>query len=249
MRYGSCLLMAATLTAAPAWAVSFVVCPVYRDTDAGRKSGCWIATDGASGVRYDVTDSPNKPQVGRMILVEGEPAGTPDICGGVPLNPVRVAVLRASCAEVLIPPEGFPSKQSVLPADSMQPLGVARSIPAPLYSTQVWQIGFSFDDDRLMYQSVETTIEKAMLYALASRARAVSIIGYADVKGIMVSGRRLAEQASLARARALMVKEALVRLGVPEATIGTTWRLDPKAITEGAMADSSKRRVTIIVSP
>ncbi len=249
MRHASCLLVVAALAMAPAWAVSFVACPVYRDTDAGRKSGCWIATDGASGVRYDVTDSPNKPQVGRMVLVEGEPAGTKDLCGGVALNPVRVAILRETCAEVLIPAEGFPSKPSVLPADSMQPLGVPRTMPAPPYSTQTWQIGFSFDDDRLMYQSVETTIERVMLYAVASKAREVRITGYADVKGIMVSGRKLAEPRALAKARALMVKEALVRLGVPAVTITTDWRLDPNPITKGAMADSSKRRVTIIVEP
>ena len=24
---------------------TFIACPVYRDTDAGRKSGCWLADD------------------------------------------------------------------------------------------------------------------------------------------------------------------------------------------------------------
>ncbi len=241
--------LATVLVSTSASAVSFVACPVYRDTDAGRKSGCWIATDGATGIRYDVTDSPNKPLVGRMILVEGEPAGSADICGGVPLNPVRVAVLSETCAEVMIPAEGFPSKPSVLPAETMQPLGVPRKMPAPPYSPQTWQVGFTFNDDRLMYQSAEVVIEKAMLYATASKARKVRITGYADVRGFTVSGRKLAEPAPLARDRALMVREALVRLGVPPATISTEWRHDPQAISGGAMAAASKRRVTIVVAP
>jgi outer membrane protein OmpA-like peptidoglycan-associated protein len=55
----------------PANSVSFVACPIYRDTDNGRKSGCWLATDPATGIRYDVTQSRSKPQMGREILVEG----------------------------------------------------------------------------------------------------------------------------------------------------------------------------------
>jgi outer membrane protein OmpA-like peptidoglycan-associated protein len=245
------LLCASLLAAlAQAQAVGFIACPVYRDTDAGRKSGCWLAGDGAHGVRYDVSDSPGKPLVGRMVLVEGEPAGTPDICGGVPLNPVRVAVLDEPCPEVVIPAEGFPSKPSVLPAEFLQPMGVPRKIPAAPFSPQTYQIGFTYNDERLVYQSVETTIEKAMLYAVASKARKVRVTGYADVRGFMVSGRRLAEPKALAKARAEMVRLALVRLGVPAASISMDWRTDPQPLEASpALVNASKRRVTVLVEP
>src|SRR5690606_1416098 len=36
----------------------FVTCPIYRNTDAGRKSGCWLADSPEDGQRYDVTRSP-----------------------------------------------------------------------------------------------------------------------------------------------------------------------------------------------
>ena len=36
--------------------VRFVACPIYRDADSGRKSGCWLATDPASGIRYDLAE-------------------------------------------------------------------------------------------------------------------------------------------------------------------------------------------------
>ncbi|WP_020656516.1 OmpA family protein [Massilia niastensis] len=251
MKTSRTLLYAALLgAAAQAQAVGFVACPVYRDTDAGRKSGCWLANDGARGVRYDVTESASKPVVGRMVLVEGEVAGARDICGGVVLNPVRVAVLEQPCPEVVVPAEGFPSKPSVLPAEFLQPLGVPRKLPEAPFSPQTYQIGFSFNDDRLIYQSVETTIERAMLYAVASKARKVRVTGYADVRGFRVSGRKLAEPKALARARAEMVTLALVRLGVPEASIETRWRTDPQPIeSPPSLANASKRRVTVQVEP
>lgn len=251
MKTSRALLYAALLgTAAQAHAVSFLACPVYRDTDAGRKSGCWLANDGANGVRYDVTESASKPLVGRMALVEGEVAGARDICGGVVLDPVRVAVLDQPCPEVVVPAEGFPSKPSVLPAEFLQPLVVPRKIPVAPFSPQTYQIGFSFNDDRLIYQSVEPTIERAMLYAVASKARKVRVTGYADVRGFEVSGRKLAEPKALAKARAGMVTLALVRLGVPEASIETRWRTDPQPIASPpSLANASKRRVTVQVEP
>jgi outer membrane protein OmpA-like peptidoglycan-associated protein len=240
----------ALLAAGAANGAGFLACPVYRDTDAGRKSGCWLATDPATGIRFDVTDAANKPWVGRMVLVEGVPSGARDICGGAVLNPVQVSILEERCAEVILPPEGYPSKPSTLPQEYLLPLVMPRSPPAPPYSPQAWQVQFSFGDDRLVYQSVETTLERAMLYALASRARKVEVTGYADVAGFDVSGRHLAEPKALAKARAQMVTEALVRLGVPAATIKTTWRSDPAPITPaGPLAAAAKRRVTITLAP
>jgi outer membrane protein OmpA-like peptidoglycan-associated protein len=230
--------------------VRFLSCPVYRDTDAGRKSGCWIGTDGATGRRYDVSDAPFKPSVGRMMLVEGEVAATPDICGGVPLTHVRVAVLDEPCPEVVIPAEGYPSKPSVVPANAMAPLSVARVLPPPPYSRQVYQIEFTFGDDRLMYQHVELPLEKAALYAKASKAR-VEVVGYADNDGFSASGRVLREPPALAAARADMVREALVRLGVPATRIAVRTGRHPVALADwpAALALSSKRRVTISLTP
>lgn len=229
--------------------VRFVACPVYRDTDAGRKSGCWLATDPATGLRYDVSDAPFKPWIGHLVLVEGIPASTPDICGGVALAPVRTAVLPDTCAEALIPPEGYPSKPSVVPKTALQPLSVPRTPPAPPYTTQTYHIEFTFGDDRLMYQHVEQILEQAMLYAVAGHA-GVRVTGYADSIGFEASSRHLAEPAELARARALVVKEALMRLGVPAERITADWNTQPASIAVPAgLPLVSKRRATITVTP
>lgn len=244
------LLLLASLPAVAGESVRFVACAVYRDTDAGRKSGCWLGTDGDTGRRYDVSDAPFKPSVGRMMLVEGEVAAMRDVCGGVPLAPVRVAVLDEPCPEVVIPAEGFPSKPSVLPPTAMAPLSVKRVLPPPPYSRQSYQVEFTYGDDRLMYQHVEVTIEKAALYAKASQGR-VEVLGTADSDGFAASGRRMKEAPALAQARADMVREALVRLGVPAARIAVRTDRHPVALQDwpAALALSSRRRVTITVIP
>jgi outer membrane protein OmpA-like peptidoglycan-associated protein len=245
------LLLLASVPVLAGETVRFVACPVYRDTDAGRKSGCWLGTEGDTGRRYDVSDAPFKPSVGRMMLVEGEAAATPDICGGTPLAPVRVAVLDTPCPEVVIPAEGYPSKPSVVPLDTMMaPLSVPRVPPPPPYSRQLYQVEFTFGDDRLMYQHVENIIEKAALYARASQGR-VELVGNADADGFKASGTSMKEAPALAQARAAMVREALLRLGVPAARIHVTTNLHPAALPgwPAALALSSKRRVTIIVVP
>jgi hypothetical protein len=97
----------ATLASDARQQLSLVACPVYRDTDAGRKSGCWLAADPATGTRYDVTSAPTKPDWNHAVLVEGridEKAGDP--CGGVVLDPVRVSVLEANCTPLRDPRGG-----------------------------------------------------------------------------------------------------------------------------------------------
>ena len=82
-------LLAALCTATTAQAaqdaaglVRYVACPIYRDTDAGRKSGCWLADDRETGKRWDVTESPYKPDWNFAVLVEGKPsANTAQPCG------------------------------------------------------------------------------------------------------------------------------------------------------------------------
>lgn len=41
--------------------VSFVACLIYRDTDASRKSGCWLADEASTGIRYDISLGIAKP--------------------------------------------------------------------------------------------------------------------------------------------------------------------------------------------
>jgi outer membrane protein OmpA-like peptidoglycan-associated protein len=228
----------------------FIGCPVYRDTDAGRKSGCWLASDPVDGVQYDVTSGRIKPILGQKVLIEGITTSTGrDLCGGVLLEPVSVSVLDETCKAFLIPAEGHPGRRFALPAETMQPTTVARSLPPPPYSTREFAIQFELNSDFLVYQYAEMIIEKAVLYTKASKARRVLITGYAATRGADISGQRIRENLAIAEARAKMVAEAFARLGVPRELLKLEWRAEPTHAAPAAdgLAEAAKRRVEIRV--
>jgi outer membrane protein OmpA-like peptidoglycan-associated protein len=227
--------------------VSFVACPIYRDTDAGRKSGCWLAEDPATGIRYDITDAPTKPQVGKMSLFEGLVTREADTCGGVVLRPVRSSVLDETCPRAIIPAEQFKGRPFILPGEVLKPTWEPRAVPEPPYETKEFHIVFDFGNDFHIYQYAELILEKISLYVKASKPRAVIVTGYAATKPIEVSGRSLFEPASLARSRAEATAEALSRLGVDRTLIMVTTSADPRALAtlQTPGAESSKRRVTV----
>jgi outer membrane protein OmpA-like peptidoglycan-associated protein len=227
--------------------VTFVGCPIYRDTDSGRKSGCWIAEDPATGIRYDVTDGPTKPQVGKVSLFEGVITSEPNTCGAIVLRPVRQAVLDETCPQAIIPAEEFKGRRFILPAETIQPTWIPRALPKPPYANQEFNIVFDFGNDFHIYQYAELILEKISLYVKASKPKAVVVTGYAATRPIHVSGRELAEPIELAKSRAAATAEALTRLGVERKLIRIETQGDPKPIASLATPglEASKRRVTV----
>lgn len=232
--------------------VTFISCPIYRDTDAGRKSGCWLADD-ALGVRYDISLGPVKPQVGRLTLIEGVLSDGPDsACGGRVLDPVRIAVLDDVCERTIIPADNYLGRPFKAPPEMLAPTDQPRSLPPPPYSEKQFTIYFEYGRDFLIYQYAELILEKIALYAQASRAQRVLITGFAATEPLKVDGRTLSEPITLARARAEMVAEALRRLGVAESSLSITWQGTPNPSPElesGKLPEASKRRVTVTVIP
>lgn len=229
----------------------FIGCPVYRDTDAGRKSGCWLVDDASTGTRYDVTGGRLKPILGQMILVEGAVSQQdPKLCGGIILEPVSVSVLPQTCKPHMIPAEGHPGRRFALPANVMQPSSVPRVLPPPPYEPREYSILFELNSDFLVYQYSETIIESAVLYTKASKPRRVLISGYAATKPIEVSGQTIREELTIARARAEMVAEAFRRLGVPANVLKLEWKSDAgTARADDGLTDAARRRVEIRIEP
>ena len=74
--------------------VRFITCPIYRDADSGKKSGCWLAEDRATGKRYDVSLAPSRPDWNHEVLVEGTvSAASKAPCGDTVLDAVRTSIL------------------------------------------------------------------------------------------------------------------------------------------------------------
>jgi outer membrane protein OmpA-like peptidoglycan-associated protein len=199
--------------------IRFVGCPVYRDTDSGRKSGCWLITDVDSGLRLDLQQSFTKPQLGKEVLVEGilppDHQRADGDCGGVVLEKVRVSVLNTRCPAVILPNEGYAGRRFDLPGTVMTPNHLPQPQPAKPWVTRDFQIDFDFQSDYLRYQHAEVILQEAFRLAILGHAKSIHIKGYADTSGGSVSGRYLRESADLSKHRAFAVQEALVRLGWP----------------------------------
>ena len=225
--------------------VRFVSCPIYRDTDAGRKSGCWLADERESARRFDVTQSPYKPDWNRQVLVEGrisdERSG---LCGSPVLDPVRTSILPEPCPRHMIPAEGFPGRHYSLPERNVAPLGVAREIPPGPYETTTFHAFFEFDRAFIVYQYDDYLIDRAVTWIRAAHPGRLIVTGYAATQPVDLSGRTLAERPEVARERAEAVALTLERL-LPDVEIETRWETDSQPLdlpgADGLPAQSQRR--------
>ncbi|MDD9966438.1 MAG: hypothetical protein OXR73_09455, partial [Myxococcales bacterium] len=89
------------------------------------------------------------------------------------------------------------------------------------------------------------------LYVRASDAKRVRIVGFAATEPVRYGQRRLAEPDRLALDRAEIVALALHRLGVPDAIVAiqVSKAPAPTELEGGRLPESSKRRVTVMVTP
>jgi outer membrane protein OmpA-like peptidoglycan-associated protein len=248
--FGMLLIALAGGATASADSLNFVSCPVYRDTDNGRKSGCWLVTDLATGVQYDISSARSKPLFNHQALVEGQVAREQtNRCGAVILDPVSQSVLDAPCKSIMLPGEGYPGMAAVLPSEIIMPVKVPRKLPEAPFTRQRFEVLFNFDSDFIVYQGADVMVERAALYATTSKARQVTVTATADTRGAKVSGAHLAEQTNVALKRAEMIAEALRRLGVAPASIHLQQDLKPDALPGAELPMASRRRVTIEVTP
>lgn len=241
------------LTAAPpaAETMRFIACPIYRDTDAGRKSGCWLADEAASGRRFDVSRAPSKPDWNHEVLVEGRvDAAVPGNCGGEVLDPVRTSILPGDCTRHMLPPEGFAGNRFALPVRNVRPLSETRPVPPKPWKDRSFSLVFEFDKAFLDYQLDDYLLDQAITYIRGVNPRRIIVTGWAATEPTLVSGRRIAETRDIARARAQLVGESLARLGIPREKVELHWRTaaQPSPV-EGAdgLAEPSRRRVDIDV--
>jgi outer membrane protein OmpA-like peptidoglycan-associated protein len=229
----------------------FVTCPIYRDADAGRKSGCWLADDPASGRRYDVSLAPAKPDWNNAVLVEGRVAGkAADACGGVVLDPVRTSILPEACPRHMLPAEGFPGRRYVLPPRNVAPAAAPRPVPPGPYADRTFQLVFELNSSFLDYQLDDFLLDQAITWIRAAKPARIVVTGWAATTPAMVSGHEIAEPAQIGRERAEKVGEALARLGVDPKTVEVRWRGEAQPVAaSGAdgLAEPSRRRVDIEV--
>ena len=191
----------------------FVACPVYRDTDAGLKSGCWLATDPATGTQWDVTLSPYKPDWNFAVLVEGvatEEANQP--CGGPTLDPVRTTRLETPCTRHMLPAEDRPGRKFVLPARNIRPLASPPELPPGPYNDRTFTLFFEHGQAFVVYQYGDYLLDQAAQWIRGAKPARLIVTGYAATEPEVVSGTTIAERPEVAHERAGTVALSLSRL-------------------------------------
>jgi outer membrane protein OmpA-like peptidoglycan-associated protein len=246
-------VLSALATCALAEQQRFIACPIYRDADAGRKSGCWLVDEGATGQRFDISKAPTKPDWNYEVLVEGEvDAQQDDACGGIVLNPVRVSILPGTCTRHMLPAEGYRGRVFVLPKRNIQPLNVPRPKPERPFTQRTFYQFYDFDKSFLVYQLDDYFLDQAITYIRGVNPKKVVVTGYAATEPVQVSGRTLVESKDVARARAESVAESLRRLGVTEQQLDVHWQGDAKPVDveeSDGVREASRRRAEIVVYP
>lgn len=234
---------------AAAQEVRFVACPMYRDTDQGRKSGCWLVRDPASGVTYDVSGAPALPDWRRGVLVEGRVSTGADACGGVIMDPVRVSVLDdMTCVGRILPAEGYKGRKFALPKTVLKPLYVPADPVAGPFAARSFRLYFEHGSAFFTYQSTDFYMNEAAEWLVAAKPKRIVVTGYAATRPEIVSGQRIHEDKALAKERAERTVLWLTRMGIDPKRIVVRTSGNPQPIADpiaGNLAAPSLRRVEI----
>ncbi|MBZ5577385.1 MAG: hypothetical protein LAP40_12565 [Acidobacteriia bacterium] len=227
---------------------NFVSCPIVRDT---KTVPCFLAEYEGElyflGIQQDITSDFHPPQLKHQVLVEGRVVEGPRICGGIPLRPVSISVLKEvnlACNTLLPAEPGIeapPASRGAGP--SSRRLETVSAPREPLSGRQEFTVLYSFNDDYLEYAG-NRTVTEATAYAKRIGASSVKVSGYRATT-LLSSGDRLVEKAGLAEKRAQNIATILRGLGVAGVTLD--WKSEPEP--GDGQTDPSRRRVTVVVTP
>ena len=247
MRVACALWLSATAIAV-AQERNFLACPIVRDT---KTVPCYLAEyDGELyflGIQQDITASFHPPQLKHQVLVEGRVSEGPRVCGGIPLKPVSISVVKEvdPACETLLPAEpgieAPPAARGAGPAS--RPLTEPTSASESLSGRQEFTILYAFNDDYVEFASI-ATVRNAAAYATKIKASAVNVMGYRATT-VLSNGDRLVEKPGLAEKRAQAIATLLRGSGV--ATVNADWKKEPEP--GDGKTDPSRRRVTITLIP
>ena len=223
----------------------FLTCPIVRDT---KTQPCWLAEYQGElyylGQQSGVAGDFYPPQLGHQVLVEGavlkQAAGQGRVCGGIPLQPVKVSVIL----------ELTPACRTMLPAEDG--IEAPPPVPSPRGAAPSWvrlngpgdvTLYFDFDND---FFSLHVTIALTNLatHIKETKATRVEVTGHRAATRL-TGGEVLTERPQMGLVRARKVAETLVGLGVPRGVLVTT--ASEQAEPADGVNDPWNRRVVVRV--
>jgi outer membrane protein OmpA-like peptidoglycan-associated protein len=247
------LLLLALAIPAVAQQLTFVACPVVRDT---KTVPCFLAEyQGETyflGIQQDITAAFYPPQLLHAALVEGTVAEGPRVCGGIPLKPVHVSVMpevNRACNTILPAEPGIdapPAKRPAGPSTRQAPVStaaVAPQKPEPPFGERQFVIEYDFDSDFLFARNTRQLTDIAE-YARVSKAQTVEVTGY-RASTLLSNGNSLIEKPQVAQLRAERVAQVLKGLGTPASAVH--W--NGEATAANGASDYENRRVVVRIIP
>ena len=228
---------------------SFVACPIVRDT---KTVPCFLSEyDGETyylGIQQDITSDFHPPQLKHEVLVEGTVVQGPRVCGGIPLQPLSISVVKEinlACNTLLPAEPGIDAPPALRgPGPASRPLELVKVPGKSLTGRQEFTVLYSFDDDYLEFGAGRVVTEAASYARQAGAAASVKVAGY-RATSLLSNGQRLTEKAGLAEKRAQNIATLLRGLGVAAVTVDWKSEAEPG----DGRTDASRRRVSIVVSP
>jgi outer membrane protein OmpA-like peptidoglycan-associated protein len=227
----------------PANRRNFIACPIVRDT---KTLPCWLAEYEGElyflGLQGSGASEFYPPQLNHEVLVEGTVTNEPRVCGGIPLNPVRISViaeLNRAC-NTLLPAEGTEA-----PAAPARRFNDDLRKPGTETTQREFTVPFDFDSDYLTLHTTRIVAEAARV-AKAAPAAKIEAQGYRATT-LLSNGKKFIEAQTVAEKRAKKVGEILVGLGLPAAAVSVNWKDEPEPCD--GVTDPDKRRVTIKIVP
>jgi outer membrane protein OmpA-like peptidoglycan-associated protein len=273
-------LMAALLFAAaaalaadpsPGTAVSFLACPVARDTGPDTDL-CFFAE--YDGHRYALVNPPDwgGPQLKHRVLVEGRVKEGPAICGAIVIEGRAsvIAEIDASC-NVVLPFDGvikgvaggvfnsgtqeqrafaqdLARRATLDPSVSVEPAiadPASAPLPTPPFEHRTLVITYPFDSDRGSGPDM-VKLKDVVTFIKVANAKNVQVVGF-RASSRLSDGSELIERQQIAEDRAKKIASILSGLGVDERLVHVSW--DPHAIDGNGDGDWRNRKVEITVEP
>ena len=245
----ACALYLLTAAIAAAQERNFLACPIVRDT---KTVPCFLAEYEGElyflGIQQDITAEFHPPQLKHEVLVEGRAGGGPRICGGIPLKPLSISVIKEvnpACNTILPAEPGIDAPPAARGAGPASHRLITEPAPAgeSLTGRQEFTILFAFNDDYVEFASI-AMVRRAAAYAMKAGASAVRVSGHRGTT-LLSNGQRLVEKPGLAEKRAQEIATLLRGLGA--AAVSADWNEEPEP--GDGKTDPSRRRVAITVVP
>jgi hypothetical protein len=250
-------LLPALATAAPpaGQRISFVSCPIVRDT---RSVPCWLSEYAGDTyyltIQSDVSAEVQPPMLGHQVLVEGIVSDRAPICGGVVLEPVHLSVmpeLDANCNTLLPADDRYTIDFNPRPPGpsggrlAFAPDPAARQAAPPPRPEGPQAVDIYFDFDKGVSFRHPGTLVSILNLAKTLPARQLEITG---VRGAhrLSDGTLLRESANVGERRAEEIAELLRGAGLTAPI--KTYAVDGEAEADG-IDDWRSRRVTVVLTP